>query len=381
MQYSDSDHTSLPVHSFYKSIMFTKAKNAGDYDLHDDPSRGMEDTFMASTFDNEATLLHKQIEAELGAPLTDPYVDPYESVDEEENQDEALWEKWMDFFKALDENEQVWNYIVNGENPQILDSVSQMDLIGFTKTHKLSIYSDFAETVEIYDNLYQNINRVFSDFIFEYYEMSETPDMITYINGVDSTGRDTVLRALDVLRNLAGSVLLDCALYESMIEEKIMNHDKFNERYDKINYDGWHSLKGLLNDSFSMLSKPEGNVLMRMYNVMNLDREVMLENFGTFDENRSQAVLFMLFALDQDQKKSTKDELTQKMIKFVSDNWLKDFIKIIKEDTELQTNNLNMIQDYINGANIDESLIVELLNKNLSTYSRRRGGSQQNIRF
>ncbi len=120
---------------------------------------------------------------------------------------------------------------------------------------------------------------------------------------------------------------------------------------------------------------------MRMYNVMNLDREVMLENFGTFDENRSQAVLFMLFALDQDQKKSTKDELTQKMIKFVSDNWLKDFIKIIKEDTELQTNNLNMIQDYINGANIDESLIVELLNKNLSTYSRRRGGSQQNIRF
>lgn len=51
------------------------------------------------------------------------------------------------------------------------------------------------------------------------------PDMITRVNGEDITGRDMILRALDVLHRLLPHKALENDLYERIIEDKVISHE------------------------------------------------------------------------------------------------------------------------------------------------------------
>lgn len=70
IQYSEFEYTSKPIHSFYESIMASSDSIVEEYDVCEDSSDALEEVFMNSTFNNEATLLHQKIEEIIGKPLT-----------------------------------------------------------------------------------------------------------------------------------------------------------------------------------------------------------------------------------------------------------------------------------------------------------------------
>ncbi|CAH2213231.1 hypothetical protein [Tepidibacter aestuarii] len=70
IQYSESEYTSAPIHSFYEFIMPSSDSIVEEYDVWEDSSAALKEVFMNSTFDNEATLLHQKIEEIIGKPIT-----------------------------------------------------------------------------------------------------------------------------------------------------------------------------------------------------------------------------------------------------------------------------------------------------------------------
>lgn len=315
---------------------------------------------MTTSFDDEATLLHSKIEKTLGRPLTEPSRD---EDDLYEDLYEDYCDAWVDFFKGLCEGESVWNYIQTGQGEEILEDLKALDLEAFTKDHGLKLYEAVKEEASQYGGLENNIDRIFADYINAYYEMSEKPDMITRVNGEDITGRDMILRALDVLHRLLPHKALENDLYERIIEDKVISHEGYNARYDQRFSVASGAFQFIIESALvPVTDKPNADLMTRAYHIMKQDRTSFYEGLIKEEDHLDAVLMFMMFALHEDYKSRLGDDVTKNMMDYVANHWLENLLEKLSEDGNFSSSDLKKIRVHIEGPQMPpQSLMMKVM--------------------
>lgn len=363
LQYSDSEHTERPIHSFYQTIMSSSMK---DIDIDEDDESVMEAEFITDTFDNEASQLHKQIEAAVGKALTEPYVDPYEEDDYDDyDEDDDLWENL--FLEGFEDGEEIWNYILYGEDDSILEELEPIDLEKLAAEKGLKIQKRFNYYLGGIDTLRGEFHNIFNEFIGLYYEEPEDDNgFIININGRDVTGRETVIRAIEVFHKLMGEKPFAYDFYEEIITGKIMKPNAFSEKFDQQCKDFDGTLAMLIDDYMRWGSEAIGGELDRIYMLINSDREaalkVMKPNYFLFS--------IAMYILHKDYRSNMADALTKHLMEYVETHWAEMLLTGIKEESSLKPQELEQLKLYIQGPQMPpQELLMKVMKGGMDTLS------------
>lgn len=308
IQYSEQDYNAYPIHQFYRSILET----ALDEDEED--------------------------------PLDNIYA------------------PWDSFFKdGFGHGDRVWKYILDGKNPEILESIKAFDLMHYTKEKDLDLYKllDYhASELEPVDDI---LHYTFGEFIDDYFEAPETNNFIVTINGEDPSGRTIVLRALDIVQRILGRPLA-CSLYEQAINSELIHTKDFYIRYDAV----WKNSAETFNFLWEQLSGYYFNLqstkLTRLYNYLNHHRDNICKDVITKWSPNYDTIAFCFFALDQDQKNNTADDLSKTMEAHIENHWLEAFCRTIEEESSLTEDEMQLIKSFIDGTSSSENQTVDINN-------------------
>lgn len=372
VQYSTHDYTAKPIEEFYKSIYISSAGDSDEY--YDEID--LDQNFIDDTYENEAAKLHEEIESFLGEPLVDPYKDPYDDDNISENED--IWEDF--FLNGFENGEEIWNFIIYGEDDSVLEDVSWVDIQKLSKEKKLLLAELIDYHINKFDTVNESFHEIFENFINRYYE-DENEGFIVKINGSDASGRDLVIRALDVFYRLMNRKIFSYGLYELVVSYKVMKAKDFIERYDLNTGDIVSAISYLIADLFDTCYGFIGGELDRIYTVINKNREETLKliegkiitekfDFDTIKSNISydtykshrqinlyknglkanaQALRMVMYLLAQDYNNRTADDLTKFMMSFIEKNWIGVYLNILKEESKLTDEDIELVNKYLVG--------------------------------
>lgn len=371
IQYSEQDHTKRPIEDFYWTILNSSKSNKVD----EDEDLDLEVMFIDDTYDNEAYKLHMEIEEYVGEPLTDPYVDEDDEYDEEE---ENIWEDF--FINGFEHGEEIWNYILYGEDDSVLEEIKPINVKKLAEEKDLLIQAKIKSYTGEYDSFEGEFHNIFEDFMNDYYE-EDNSGFIVNINGVDPTGRDKVIRALDVFTILLDHQIYKYDLYEKIVSYGIMDSKRFMERYDsKCKFFLGGLSKLIAEESFGR-SRSIGGELNRIYEFIRghreealtlLKGEVLKGNIDVEDIKNSiwqdpiirdiqgqlyknglqiepTSITFATYMLNKDFENRVMDHLTKFLMELVEENWMNMFLIILKEESDLSSDDLNLIKRHLIG--------------------------------
>ncbi|MBF8983181.1 hypothetical protein IZY60_06505 [Lutibacter sp. B2] len=375
IQYSEQNHTKRPIEDFYCTILNSSKSNKVD----EDEELDLEVLFIDDTYDNEAYKLHMEIEEYVGEPLTDPYKDPYDDEDDEyEEEEENIWEDF--FVNGFEYGEEIWNYILYGEDDSILEEIKPINIIKLAKEKDLLIQKKIKWHIGEGDSFMGEFHNIFQDFINDYYE-EDNNGFIMNVNGVDPSGRDIVIRALDVFTMLLDHHVYNYDLYRDVVSYGIMNSKKFIERYDskckfflgglsnligEASWGGSRSIGGALNRIYEfmganreealILLKGEalkGNIevedIKKSLSEDSITREVQAQFYKNGLEIESTSIRFATYMLNKDFENRVMDDLTKFFMEIVEENWINMFLEILKEESELTEEDLHLVKRHIMG--------------------------------
>lgn len=374
LQYSDSDYTDRPVQKIYGVIMYSSEEDTDAYgDGYED---SLEKYFIVDSYDNESFELQQEIENELGYPLTEKQKD---------DEDEEVYENeiWEDFFlNGFENGEEIWNYIMCGDKKEVLNTIEPTDIKTFSKEKKLLFYKEkilwFVGGYETFDECFHN---VFQGFIDEYYEEPEGNFRIS-INGSEISGREIVVRALDVFYKLSGEKCFSADLFNLIISYKIMNVDEFVDRYDLNKKPSISDLSYLISFPMGHIKFSTKNDFDRIYKYIERDREkakilfegktsqqiekgyedkILLRDDISKDRDaqvelikngltfKVENIAVVMYILEREYKNNRTDELTKLLIDYIEKNWLNIMFANLQEGSSLNQNDVDKIKSYIVG--------------------------------
>jgi hypothetical protein len=372
IQYSEQDHTERPIEDFYRTIL-----NSSKFREVEDEDFNLEVMFIEDTYDNEAYKLHMEIEKYVGESLTDPYKDSYAYEEDEEDQ-ESIWEDF--FLNGFQQGEEIWNYILYGEDDSVLEEIKPIDIIKLAKEKELLIQKKIKWYIGEFDSFEGEFHNIFEDFINEYYE-EQNSGFIVKVNGVDSTGRDIIIRALDVFTILLDNQVYNYDLYEKIVSYGIMDSKRFVERYDlkckfflgSLSYltaeglfHGNRSTGGEYNRIYEFIRQNREETLKLLKGEVlkgNVDLEVIKKNLAKniiiresqvelYEkglEIKSTSISFATYILKKDFDNRFMDDLTKFLMELVEKNWMNIFLEILKEESELTEKDLNLVKRHLVG--------------------------------
>lgn len=350
IEYTEDDYTAYPVYEFYKSVAETA------YEESDDETT----PFMGSTFYEEAMTLQNEIEEALGRPLTTP---PLSDEDKEDEWDH-MRAPWENFFKeGFGFGDQIWSYIIEGKNPEVLGQIKAFNIMTYTKEQELDLYKFLAYYTSECEPFEEAIHHNFAEFLHDYYE-EEASGMVVMFNGVDASGRDIILRALDVIQRILGQPLPG-DLYELIIETKVIAMTDFYHRYDALMAEKHQVFEILWKELDGYYFNRQGTKVMRLYTVLKNNRQALTQEKWRQEPPTYSRIAFSFFALDQDQKASVTDDLTSFMEIYIETHWLTALLSAIKESSSLEHKDIQLIEDYIEGQAIEQETVVECIKTGL----------------
>ncbi len=374
LQYSSSDYTDRPIQKIYGVIMVSSNPEIGLYEDEDDYVKGLEKTFIEDTYDNESFELQQEIEEALGYPLVEKKKD-----DKEESEDEV----WRDFFtNGFEGGEEVWEYIMSGEDEEVLHTVEPVDIRAISKEKDLLFYREKIQWfVGEYDTVEDEFHRIFEGFIGEYYEEQDRNFRVV-INGSDISGRERVIRALDVFYRLLGRPAFTNELFNLVRSYGVMTTEEFTERYDLNKEPSIGHLSSLLSDPMAYIQYSTRDDIDRIHRYIDRDRErarilftgktvkhiedgteeevllrgeisaqrdvqVKLLKEGLTPDTKVMSVITYL--LEREHNSGRSDELTKGLIDYVENSWLDLMLSILEEGSSLTKGELEKIRIHIVG--------------------------------
>lgn len=375
LQYSESDYTDRPVQKVYGIIMVSSNPKIGLYEDEDDYIKGLEKTFIEDTYDNESFELQQEIEEALGYPLAEKQ--------EDEDEDVSEGEVWRDFFiNGFEEGKGIWNYIISGEGEEVLGTIEPTDIKALSKEKKLLFYKEKIQWfMGEYDTFEEEFHRVFEGFVSEYYEEQEGSFRVG-INGIDISGRERVVRALDVFYRLLGGNAFTNELFNLIRSYDVMTTDEFVERYDLSKKPTIGYLSSLLSDPMTYIQYSSRGDIDRIHRYMDADREnakiLFTGETGKYIEDGiegkvllrgdisgqrdvqikllkkglspdTKIISVVAYLLEREYNCDRSDELTKLLIDYVENSWFDIMISIIEEQSSLTKDDLEKIKIHILG--------------------------------
>ncbi|MCM1988270.1 hypothetical protein [Oceanirhabdus seepicola] len=381
LQYTEDDYTDRPVEDFYRSILYSRTSDDEDY--YDFEDLDLEEIFIEGTYDNEAYNLQTEIEDYIGKPLAEPYKDSMERYDKESEEaleDDTVWEDF--FLNGFENGEEMWNYIMYGEDDSILDKIQPVDILKLSKDKKLKISKKFDWFIGGFDSLEGEFPRIFESFLEQYYDVDQAlrnNGMIISINGNDTTGRQAVICALDIFYRLMGRPVFSYDLFELITSSKVMTPSAFRERYHNTDETSMKSLTQLIAD-FSTSREVFSPQLDRIYEIINEDRSKALSLFqgkalDILDEkevsmclskdllnrpyqielykqgllNKTHNIVMSMYLLYKDYQNRVMDDLSKFLLDFVEKNAITNLMNVIKNYSDLTDEELETVKKYIKG--------------------------------
>jgi hypothetical protein len=378
LQYSDSDYTDRPVQKLYGTMMISSNP---DLDPFEDEGywEEMEKRFIDDSYDNESYTLQVVIEEAIGKSL----VDPKKDEDEDDEDGPTEHEVWKDFFtNGFENGEALWHFIMTGENEDLLNDLEETDIRRLSKEKDLLFYEEKIEWfLGGYETFSDEFHRIFEGFITGYYEESETGHRVI-INGEDISGRQTVIRALDVFYRLMGQQVFVSDFFNLIREYDVMTTDEFVQRYDLNKGVTISTLSSLLSDPIAYQRYTSSEDFDRIYTYIEADRERALTLFtgksalrikageeekvllrGDITKQRDVQMnllekgLYMetglistvSYLIERDIFKGHNDDLTQVLMNFLEDKWLDMLLDGLREGSRMSEAELGQIKKHLIG--------------------------------
>lgn len=378
LQYSDSDYTDRPIQKLYGTIMISSKP---DLDPFEDEGywEEMEKTFIEDSYDNESYTLQVAIEEAIGQSL----VAPKKDEDEEDDEGPTEHEVWKDFFiNGFKNGETIWHFIMTGEHTDLLNDLEEVGIRRLAKEKDLLFYEEKIKWfLGDYDTFSDEFHRIFEGFITRYYEESEIGHRII-INGEDISGRQTVIRAVDVFYRLLGQQVFVSDFFNLIREYNIMTTDEFVQRYDLNKGVTISSLSSLLSDPIAYQRYTSSDDLDRIYAYIEADREKAQTLFtgksvlrikageeekvflrGDITKQRDAQINLLekglyietglistvSYLLEREIFKGHNDDLTQVLINFIEDNWLDMLLDGLKQGSRMSEEELGQIKKHLIG--------------------------------
>jgi hypothetical protein len=338
----------------------------------------MEEVFIEDTYDNEAYTLQVSIEEALGYDLVLP------QKDEEDDEDEPTeYEVWKDFFtNGFEKGHTLWNFIMTGENEAILDELEETDIRSLSKEKDLLFYQQKIKWhLADYDEFKEEFHDIFEGFLSVYYEEPQSCHRII-INGEDISGRQIVIRALDVFYRLLGQHVFVSGVFNLIRDYDVMTTEEFVQRYD-LNKDATiANLSSLLSDSIAYHRYICRNDIDRIHYYIEANREKALALFtgktaelieageeekvllrGDITKQREAQISLLEkglytdtglistvgYLLEREIMKGHGDDLTQVLIDYFENQWLTILLDVLEEGSKLSEADLCQVKKHLVG--------------------------------
>jgi len=189
--------------------------------------------FIGDTYENVTADFEADVDAVIEEDRRRPKYNldsPYDEEDDDEEEDydfdddeddEDDWDSDLDdeayeefFKKGLDNGELVWEYIIEGNNPEVLETIQAAPLMYIAASRDLKIKGRL-------DYFGADLDDFIKPILYTYYNEAAVTgrNCICKQNGVDITGRETVLRFMDVLFRLGGNKSFDKYTIDTLTTE------------------------------------------------------------------------------------------------------------------------------------------------------------------
>lgn len=320
LQYSSSPHeyNDDPIRPLVLSIVSPDAGTEW-YDFDEKEESMSEAMFIGSVADDAAADLKIEIEEYLGRPIVEP-----KEYEEEEWGDiyyarGTSEEQWKAFICGeFDNGQQVWEYVLTGENPEILDQIEACDAPKLMIDGNYKIAEKIDYYVGMFETFHSELASILNDVICDWRPDDEDDEY-------EECPR--LLRLLDVMHRWNDKQSFHADLMDEMVNEyKFISDKEFIARYNG----DWKTLLFHCIDSFSGYSSnielTEAKTLYQISLDHRDELKQIIENEDypqICDEFRSgpprETILAMCAAIVHfDRENGTQDDLNQYVLSLLN---------------------------------------------------------------
>lgn len=360
--------------------------------------------FITDTLENEAMDLQEFVEVEVGRPLL-----RYDKSAQLEIQMSEFFKKdsykgdgvrdLKEFILVLDRGEQLWKYIKQGDNPEVLEYIVKTELLPIAKQHARNFYyqmfyylNKIDPESEINDALDSILNSVIYDLLNEDDEQEDeqyTGNFISRIISRKGSEKETTeesvtsteemfLRVLDVFYRLLGVKKLGKGIEEVLTGEEyeeddvLLTKEEFYARYSKKGVKAANKKdKKLKLSSFGITGYTNDNDALKYVNKVIKQRGREAYDCTDWKKGKVGAITLAAYLLSLDRANMHFDDYTGALLEFVKEGpWEKAYeqLKGSLDTNRITKEQKKLIKDYFVNPNTPEASqeqVAALLEKSL----------------
>lgn len=345
--------------------------------------------FIGDTYENVTADFEADVDAVIEEDRRKPKYNLDSPYDEEDDEDEDYdfdddeddedddWDSDLDdeayeefFKKGIDNGELVWEYIIEGKNPEVLETIQAAPLMYIAHSRDLKIKG----RLEYFGT---DLDDFIKPILYTYYNEDAVTggNFICKVNGVDITGRETVLRFMDVLFRLGGNKPFDRYTMDTLTtENNVCSLDVITERYQSDNEEDYiENVVELLNPLMEeYMSRNQLDQIHNLYKkhpekwadilstikqdrMDNIDPDILAVSPGMQDvETASGSQLLSVAYICFKEGASFPDENTKPLVDFFANNFWNAIMKEVKSYANFSVEDIDTklkdIKEYCIGA-------------------------------
>lgn len=391
-----------PVLDLYITLL--ASEDYYDEEEEEEYQQDLQTFFITDTLENEAMDLQEYVEVKAGRPLL-----RYDKSAQLEIQMSEFFKKdsykgdgvrdLKEFILVLDRGEQLWKYIEQGDNPEVLEHIVKTELLPIAKQHARNFYyqmfyylNKIDPESEINDALDSILNSVIYDLLNEDDEQEDeqyTGNFISRIISRKTSKKETTeesvtsteemfLRVLDVFYRLLGVKKLGKGIEEVLTGEEdeeenvLLTKEEFYARYSKKGAKATKKKeKKLKLSSFGITGYTNDNDALKYVNKVIKQRGREAYDCTEWKKDKVGAITLAAYLLSLDRTNMHFDDYTGALLEFVKEGPWEKAYQVLKDS--MDTNRITkdqkkLIKDYFVNPNTPEASqeqVVTLLEKSL----------------
>lgn len=391
-----------PVLDLYITLLASEDYNEEE----DEYQQDLQTFFITDTLENEAMDLQEYVEVKVGRLLVrydesaQLEIDMSEFFKKDSYKGDGVRDL-KEFILALDCGEQLWNFIEQGDNPEILEDIVKTELLPIAKQHARNFYyqmfyylNKIDPESEINDSLDSILNSVIYDLLNDEQQQEDIQYTGNFISRIFSkkdnekatlqtsftTNEEMFLRILDVFFRLLGVKKLGKGIEvvltgeEDQEDNVLLTKDEFYARYSKKGIKGDKKKKKekkLKLTSFGITGYTNDNDALKYINKVIKQRGREAYDCSDWKRDKVGAITLAAYLLSLDRASMHFDDYTGALLEFVKEGpWEKAYEKLKDSlDTDRITKEQKkLIKDYFVNPNTPEASqeqVVALLEKSL----------------
>ncbi|GLQ30749.1 hypothetical protein [Litoribrevibacter albus] len=304
-----------PLHYFYYSLV---ARGVREFD---GSAYSFDFPFLKTSVSEFADQHQQQLEHYLDEPLSsriDPWAEQRKKIVYLASYTGSYcWSELLE--RGLSNGEAVWEYVIKGENPELLDSIPSVNLYKFSEdNYGLGELTDMAG-IESAEDMDAKRFELVKDLIDDYMDCQIQ----------EERRPDTVLRFFDVYFRLCGGEPLSDDIKTRLVDDyDVIDSDGFDERFRceiEVN-----EAMSSLHDLQELFDEPNQQKLDKAYELICEHRRGALDWFEDLDDDRERYTFSCLVIGREGVEPEDADELHEECLDFVEN----DVVDALLEEME-----------------------------------------------